>query len=139
MRKLLFHMILVILLGSLSIVQVIAEASATGDDQEPAAQQLRGDAEAAREGWKLLEEGALLIDVRSAGEFAGGSIEGALNIPHSETDRLLEAIGADKNRPVVMFCGSGRRVDRAIGQLEALGYSALFNATGFDALKATKP
>jgi phage shock protein E len=100
---------------------------------------LRGDAEKAQEGWRLIEAGALVIDVRSTEEYASGHLEGALHIPWDQTDALMEAIGADRDRKVVMYCGSGKRVGRAITALEAEGYTGLYNATGLDALQATAP
>jgi phage shock protein E len=106
---------------------------------EPAKVEIRGDLEAASLGWELLEQGALLIDVRSAEEFEGGSIESSLNIPHSEIDMLAQAIGDELDRKVVFFCGSGKRAERAKTQLEALGYTGIFNASGYDALLASKP
>ena len=103
------------------------------------AQNLRGDPDAAREAWTLIDQGALVIDVRSPEEYAAGHLEGALHIPYDQTDALAEAIGEDRSRPVVMYCGSGKRVGRAIDALEARGYEALFNASGLDALEATRP
>lgn len=100
---------------------------------------LRGDTEAAQQAWTMIEDGALVIDVRSPGEYASGHLEGALNIPYDQTEALMEAIGEDRSRPVVMYCGSGRRVGVAIEALEARGYDTLFNASGLDALEATRP
>lgn len=90
---------------------------------------------AAQEGWERVEDGALLIDVRSAAEYEGGGIPGAINIPHSDTQALADAIGDDRDRAVVMYCGSGRRVGFAIEALGELGYTNLFNATGYEALR----
>ena len=101
--------------------------------------ELKGDANAARTAWKLIDEGALLIDVRSAEEFEGGHIEGALNIPHSEIDALKAAIGPGLDRSVVFYCRSGNRAGRVQKQLENLGFTGIFNATGLDALQATRP
>lgn len=100
---------------------------------------VKGDENKAAKGWELVEEGALLIDVRSASEFETGHIKGALNIPHDQVDELAAAIGDDRNRPVVMYCGSGRRVGFAIQSLEALGYENLFNASGYEAMVEKKP
>jgi phage shock protein E len=100
---------------------------------------VNGDVVAAAEAWKLIQEGALLVDVRSAEEFARGSIEGAINIPHTEIEALARLIGADKQRPVVFFCRSGRRVGVAQAALGALGYDSIYNATGYEALVATRP
>jgi len=100
---------------------------------------LRGDLEQARSAWQLIDDGALVIDVRSEGEFASGHLAGAQRIPFDDTDALQAAIGEDRERPVVLYCGSGRRVGLAIEALEARGYEELFNATGLDALQAARP
>ena len=98
-----------------------------------------GDPEAARQAWPMIEQGALLIDVRTANEFAQGHVDGALNIPYQETDNLMSAIGTDKTRPVVVYCRSGNRSGKAKIVLETKGYTNIFNATGYEALKETKP
>lgn len=105
----------------------------------PAAEEIQGDLEAARQGWALIEDGALVIDVRSPGEFSGGHVDGALNIVHTDIEALAAAIGPDRDRSVVLYCGSGRRSGLAIVDLEEVGYTALYNATGYDALQATQP
>lgn len=110
-------------------------ALAGGEDQA----QIRGDVVAAAEAWELIGNGALLVDVRSAEEFAAGSIENAVNVPHTEIDELAKLIGADKHRSVVFFCRSGRRSGRALEALEDMGYTGIFNGTGYTALKATRP
>lgn len=98
-----------------------------------------GNREAARQAWPMIENGALLIDVRTKGEFNAGHIEGAINIPFEKTSALVSAIGPDKQRPVVVYCRSGNRSGKSKRQLDALGYTAIYNATGYEALKATKP
>lgn len=98
-----------------------------------------GNTEAAKQAWPMIEQGALLIDVRTAEEFAQGHIDGALNIPYQEIDKLMSAIGTDKSRPVVVYCRSGNRSGKAKVALETKGYTNIFNATGFETLKETKP
>jgi len=98
-----------------------------------------GNTEAARQAWPMIEQGTLLIDVRTSGEFAQGHIDGALNIPWEQTSQLLSAIGDDKQRPVVVYCRSGNRSGKAKAVLEKQGYTNVFNATGYEALKQTKP
>ncbi len=98
-----------------------------------------GDPEAAKQAWPMIEQGALLIDVRTSGEFAQGHIDGALNIPYQEIDKLMSAIGTDKTRPVVVYCRSGNRSGKSKVVLESKGYTNIFNATGLEALKETKP
>lgn len=98
-----------------------------------------GNRETAKQAWPLIEQGALLIDVRTSEEFEQGHIDGALNIPWQETGKLISAIGTDKQRPVVVYCRSGNRSGKAKAVLEAQGYTHIFNATGFEVLKETKP
>ena len=50
---------------------------------------------------------AMLIDVRSPGEFAAGSIEGATNIPLEELRSRLEEVPTDQ--PLIVFCQVGQR------------------------------
>lgn len=98
-----------------------------------------GDPAVAENAWPMLDKGALLIDVRSKEEFDEGHIDGALNIPWDKTDALKFAIGEDKQRQVVFYCRSGNRAGKAKAELETMGYTQIFNATGFSALRATKP
>ncbi len=98
-----------------------------------------GDPKLAKQAWPMIENGALLIDVRTKEEFDAGHIDGSINIPYQETRALMDAIGADKQRPVVVYCRSGHRAGKAKASLNSKGYSNIFNATGYEALKATKP
>lgn len=98
-----------------------------------------GDPAVAEKAWPMLDNGALLVDVRSKEEFDEGHIDGALNIPWDKTDALKFAIGEDKQRQVVFYCRSGNRAGKARAELESMGYTNIFNATGFSALRATKP
>jgi phage shock protein E len=86
-----------------------------------------------------IEDGALVIDVRSEEEFQEGYLPGAVNVAHHDTDALIELIGPDSDRVVVLYCGSGRRAENAKLALEAAGYSEVHNASGLDALLATQP
>ena len=98
-----------------------------------------GNQEAARQAWPMIEQGVLLIDVRTTREFEQGHIEGAINIPWQDTGKLMSAIGMNTTRPVVVYCRSGNRSGKSKVALEAQGYTNIFNATGLEALKATKP
>jgi phage shock protein E len=82
-----------------------------------------------------VQAGAVLIDVRSAEEFAGGHLLDALNIPHPEIVAGVAALGVDKDAPIVVYCRSGNRSGIALRSLESAGYSAVTNAGGYGALK----
>ena len=74
----------------------------------------------------------VLIDVRSAEEFASGHLQGAVNIPH---DRIVEEIGAvapDKSARIILYCRSGRRAETALNALKAAGYENVSNYGGLE-------
>lgn len=101
-------------------------------------QKTRG-AESAEQAWAWIGRGALVIDVRTEAEFSASHLEGALNIPFEQVDRLVKAIGEDKNRAVVVYCRSGRRSGLARQSLMQKGYTNVFNGGGIANLLATKP
>lgn len=71
----------------------------------------------------LLAQGALLLDVRTPGEFAPNHIKGAKNIPvQSLASRLSEL--PDKSKPIVVYCQSGMRSSSAASLLSKQGYTA---------------
>ena len=98
-----------------------------------------GDPAIAENAWPMIQNGALLVDVRSEKEFTEAHMDGAVNIEWDKTDELIVAIGEDRQRAVVFYCRSGNRAGKAKAALEDKGYSHVFNATGFSALRATEP
>lgn len=70
---------------------------------------------------KLVAGGALLLDVRTPEEYAGGHVSGALNIPVQTLGQRLGEVGP-KEREVVVYCQMGGRSARAAAQLRAAGY-----------------
>lgn len=83
---------------------------------------------------QLVEQGALLLDVRTPDEFAEGHIEGAVNIPHDqvadEIERIGELTGGDKSKAIVVYCRSGRRSGMAKQTLAEHGYGRVSNLGG---------
>ena len=89
--------------------------------------------------WNNINSGALLVDVRSAEEFEQGHLEGALLIPHKQVSSRIDAFGADKSQPIVLYCKSGGRAGKALRVLEENGYTNVINAGGYKDLLATMP
>ncbi|MDP2245794.1 rhodanese-like domain-containing protein [Pseudomonas sp.] len=83
----------------------------------------------------LQAPGAVLIDVRTAEEFAAGALAGASRIGHEQIAEQIAALVPDKNTPIVLYCRSGRRSALAQDSLAQLGYRNLINAGGYDQLK----
>ncbi len=80
-------------------------------------------------------EGVKLIDVRTPGEFAGGHLPGAINVPVSDLDGIAAAVGA-RDAPAVIYCASGARSGHAVKALQARGYTRLVNGGGARAAAA---
>jgi phage shock protein E len=55
-----------------------------------------------------IRNGAKIVDVRTAEEYAEGSIRNSVNIPLSEIHVRLDEFGP-KDQPIVVYCRSGRR------------------------------
>jgi len=76
---------------------------------------------------KYLAAGALVIDVRSAGEFTSGHVANALNIPLGELRERVPQIAKDKNQVLLVHCLSGGRSAIARQRLKRMGYANVFN------------
>ncbi len=77
-----------------------------------------------------IKNGALVVDVRSVGEFSGGHFTGALNIPVDEVQRRISEFGNNKDKEIILYCRSGGRAGSAKQMLEAAGYKKVTNAGG---------
>jgi len=77
----------------------------------------------------FLDESPQLVDVRTPGEFQGGSAQGAVNIPLNELENRLDELGS-KDSPIGVFCRSGQRSGRAKDLLTSKGYTTVVNLGG---------
>lgn len=81
-------------------------------------------------------QGALLIDVREAGELADGAPEDSSHVPRGQLELRIGALAPDVDTPLVLMCGSGTRSLLAADSLRELGYRRAYNlAGGFKAWK----
>lgn len=71
----------------------------------------------------LVKDGALLLDVRSPGEFADGHLPGAVNVPVQVLEESLSSLPADKAHPIVVYCRSGMRSAKARALLVQAGFT----------------
>ncbi|MEP7164902.1 MAG: rhodanese-like domain-containing protein [Ferruginibacter sp.] len=83
---------------------------------------------------ELIKNGAIILDVRSKGEFESGHIRGAVNIPVDQLRNNLNKL-KDKNIPIITCCASGMRSAAAKTLLKANGYSTVHNGGGWSSLQ----
>lgn len=77
---------------------------------------------------KLMNSGALVVDLRSSEAFHGGHILGAKNIPMDELD--AKAGKLDKGQALILCCDAGTSSQRAQGLLQKQGFEKIFNLRG---------
>lgn len=76
----------------------------------------------------LVEEGAVLIDVREPAEYAAGHLKTAVNLPLSQLRERMGEIPAD--RPVYLHCRSSQRSYNALMALQNSGFNNIWNISG---------
>jgi rhodanese-related sulfurtransferase len=81
----------------------------------------------------LVKNGALIIDVRTPGEYKDGHIKGAVNIPLDEIRGRIEDI-RKKGKPVITCCRSGARSGMARSILQSAGIEC-HNGGAWDSLR----
>jgi rhodanese-related sulfurtransferase len=86
----------------------------------------RIDVNAAKE--KASSGDVQVIDVRTPGEYAGGHVPGAINIPHMSVVSRKGELATDKE--LVFICQMGQRSALACEFAAALGFENLYNVEG---------
>jgi len=82
---------------------------------------------------KLLKEGAVIIDVRSVGEYQSGHIDGSKNIPLIRVKKEVPKIKNFK-KPIITVCQSGARSWKARAILTSAGIET-YNGGAWEGLK----
>jgi rhodanese-related sulfurtransferase len=76
-------------------------------------------------------EDALVVDVRDPGEFGAGHILGAKNVPLSRIDAGgAEIAPKRKDKPVIVYCDTGARSQKAAAALRSQGFAKVVNLSG---------
>ncbi len=78
---------------------------------------------------KTSEAGVITLDVRTAGEYMVGHIQGAINIDVENSAFESEIAKLDKSATYTVYCQSGRRSGIAVEAMKNLGFNSLFNLT----------
>jgi rhodanese-related sulfurtransferase len=73
---------------------------------------------------EMLAKDAVVVDVRSPGEFQGGHVAGSINIPLQSISGKVNELKA-KNKPLVLCCASGNRSGQAERVLKNAGLECI--------------
>ncbi len=83
---------------------------------------------------KMIRQGAVILDVRTEGEFRTGHIEGAINLPLSRLH--ADKLPLDTALVYIAVCSHGLRSVKAVGLLKEQGYKA-YNGGAWSDLEGT--
>lgn len=78
------------------------------------------------EALELINDGAIIVDVRTRNEYDNGHIKDAINVPLDE----IETLDYDKETTLIVYCASGVRSLEAVNILKNKGYTSLYNLDG---------
>jgi rhodanese-related sulfurtransferase len=81
---------------------------------------------------EIIRRGAIIVDVRTPGEFSSGHIKGSINLPLQSLQSNLSKIKKDK--PVITCCASGMRSASAKSILSSNGFAEVYNGGGWYSL-----
>ena len=79
---------------------------------------------------KLINNDAVVIDIRSAEAYSRGHIVNARNIPRDELDARLDQLQKYKNTPIVAVCDAGVTTTGIVNKLRAAGFESVFGLKG---------
>ena len=83
---------------------------------------------------QLIKDGAIILDVRSKREYAGGHIKDSINIPVDQLGNNIHKL-KDKNKPIITCCASGARSASAKSILKSNGFAEVYNGGPWSTLQ----
>ena len=78
----------------------------------------------------IKNSGVVVVDVRTAGEYAAGHIENSINIDVESNDVESKIANLDKTVEYAVYCHSGRRSGIAAGKMAEAGFEKISNLEG---------
>ncbi|MFZ1418622.1 MAG: rhodanese-like domain-containing protein [Burkholderiaceae bacterium] len=83
---------------------------------------------------EIAHQQAILIDVRTADEYAAGHAAQAILVPYDVIEQKIAPIAPDKNQKIYLYCRSGRRSAIATETLKGMGYTNVTDLGGLGQL-----
>ncbi|WP_339920867.1 rhodanese-like domain-containing protein [uncultured Flavobacterium sp.] len=81
----------------------------------------------------LVKQGAVILDVRSPGEYKQGHIKGSINAPLNDLSRHIPKL--KKDATIITCCASGMRSASAKSILKSSGFAQVHNGGGWSSLQ----
>jgi len=79
---------------------------------------------------KLINNDAVVVDIRGPDAFAHGHIVNAKNIPADELDAKIEQLSKYKSTPIVAVCDVGITTTKTVAKLREAGFESVFGLKG---------
>jgi rhodanese-related sulfurtransferase len=79
---------------------------------------------------RLMNQGALVIDLRGKDPYDAGHIGEARNIPFRELESQAESLKKWRDKAVIAYCDTGRDSSAAARTLQKLGFTKVFTLAG---------
>ena len=79
---------------------------------------------------QLINNDAVVIDLRSVEAFAKGHIVNARNIPSDELDAKMGNLNAMKSKPIVAVCDAGATATKTVNTLRQAGFESVYGLKG---------
>ncbi len=84
---------------------------------------------------QLVKQGAIILDVRSKGEYQQGHIKGSMHIPVDQLSNNLAKLKG-KDTAIITCCASGMRSGAAKKILQSNGYKEVHNGGSWISLQS---
>ncbi len=79
----------------------------------------------------IVENKIIVLDVRTADEFAEGHLAGAVNLDFLEGDKFEASVSKlDKTKSYLVHCQSGGRSGRSLKTFQKLGFESIYHLDG---------
>jgi rhodanese-related sulfurtransferase len=79
---------------------------------------------------RLMNQGALVLDLRGKELFDAGHIGDARNVPAAQLESQADSLKKWRDKTVIAYCESGRESAQAVRALTKLGFTKVFNLEG---------
>jgi len=79
---------------------------------------------------ELLNEDAVVLDIREPFEFKKGHIANAINIPYAKLNQQIDTLEPYKSKPLIVTCKSGTQSAHACKKLSKAGFQNVYLMQG---------